>query len=83
VAGAGTGDGYGGGEHRQRRRWETRQASAATMQNTGGGGSRKTEGMKFELSGVSLTLVTHIGLVQRPTGIFNSRPPGQATDGDY
>jgi hypothetical protein len=30
-----------------------------------------------------LTIVTPIGLVQRSTGIINSRRPGQLADGDY
>jgi hypothetical protein len=59
----------------------------------GGGGdgehgqqrSRKleTEEMKFGLSGASLSLVTPVGLVQRLTGIINSRRLGQEADRNY
>jgi hypothetical protein len=37
--------------------------------------------MKFGLSGASLTLVTPVGLVQRPTGIINSRWLGNGRRG--
>jgi hypothetical protein len=43
----------------------------------------ETEEMKFGLSGASLSLVTLVGLVQRLTGIINSRRLGQEADRDY
>jgi hypothetical protein len=74
------------------RAWVVGLATMAVGEKDGGTGEgehgrrcgRKidTEEMKFGFLGSSLSLVTPVGLVQRPTGIINSRRLGQKADGD-